>query len=79
MLAINDVIVLSPATLTVNVVRVGGACKGGRGLCDNCNMRFCQMATHKEASRSPTVPLKPGMTYHLRSDSPLHSTALSAT
>jgi len=37
-----------------------------------CNSSFGQISF-------PTVPLKSGMTYHFRSDSPLHSTALSAT
>ena len=41
---------------------------------------LCHAATaflDKEEFR--TVPVKSGMTYHFQSDSPLHSTALSAT
>jgi len=42
-----------------------------------CTTLQQQLRTNKEAF--PTVPLKSGLTYRFRSDSPLHLTALSAT
>ena len=41
---------------------------------------LCHVATAVSVKEVfPTVPLKSGTTHHFRSDSPLHSTALSAT
>jgi len=43
------------------------------------NQNLLSVPRCKDKEVFPTVPLKSGMTYHFRSDSPLHSTALSAT